>query len=124
MSPYLFAFLLLPAGDVQAAVRTPDGSEYSANFPNTEAGTHRFLAWVSKEAKFTARSLSHSCLAAAKGGDAQIYTTPFFEFAYRGTSNTTVWSEASLQTFLPGVSESERSASAMLKPCAQQHRIG
>ena len=123
MSPFLFVFLLMPSGEVQAAIRAPNGSEFSASFPNTEKGTRQFVTWATSQANFNEKSKSHSCLAAASGGDAKIYSTAFFEFAYRGTSNTNVWSETSLQEFLPGVGEARRSASAMLTPCARQHQI-
>lgn len=123
MTPYLFVFLMLPAGDVQAAIRTPSGTEITAKFDNSHQGTLKFVRWAAQKAKLTENAHINSCLAVAKGGDAQIYQTPFFEFADQATSNTVVWSEAALQASLPSVSGTERNALALLKPCAHQHHV-
>jgi hypothetical protein len=120
VSSYIFAFLLLSTGEMQAAIRTPGGSEYTANFPNTEAGVHQFVRWAAKEAKFNERSSAQSCLAASVGGDAQLYSTAFFEFAYRATADTVVWSEAHFQQVFSGHEGADRSAFSMLKSCSQE----
>lgn len=82
MSVFSFAFLLMQDGMVDAAVRSPTEVEITARFPDTEPGTLTFLRWVAREAKLDEEAAVHACLAVAEGGDAQIYGTSFFKFAY------------------------------------------
>jgi hypothetical protein len=120
MIPYLFAFLVLPDGAFQVAVRLPSGTNLTSTFLNTEDGVNEMVRWLVSEAHFTQESDAHSCLAIAVGDDAHVYSTPVFEFAYHATVNTVVWASATRDAIFASTDLPNRTALVLLSKFADE----
>ncbi|AEG92272.1 hypothetical protein [Ramlibacter tataouinensis] len=116
MTPSLLFAFLLDGKTVQVAIQSPGGEARASAFPDSEQGIQAFDKWLKAENPITDPTTAHSCVATSGEQDEAFFSSPFVEFAYNGTRNTSAWSKDRLLQAGGG----ELSATALLRSWAKE----